>query len=181
MEAESICIHPVPFCTAILFSCRSYIITHHSAVMLLPGVMHTNVRTCRYTPCLHPLLTCPFPCAPALLLPTGLSALVLESHPKCVTVLSPDAGTTTCDGGNPTPTNPSSPHVLPPPPASSLQPLACSSPSGPHAHAALRICCTPTVGKRKGKKPMDSAERGWRGGERERKRENDRLQSPLSA
>lgn len=56
MEAESICIHPVPFCMAMLFSCRSYTITHHLAVILLGGVMHTSVSTCRCTLCLHPLL-----------------------------------------------------------------------------------------------------------------------------
>lgn len=59
---------------------------------------------------------------------------------------------------------------------------AHSAPSGlPCTRGRVRICSTPTVGKGKGKKtPRFSRERGV-GGEREKERENDRLQSPLSA
>lgn len=110
MEAESICIQPVPFCMATLFSCRSYIITHHSAVMLLPEAMHTSMSTCRCTPCLHPLLTCPFLCAPALLLPTGLCSCVGITPQLCDSFVSGCLGPPHVMGA--TPHQPTHPHSM---------------------------------------------------------------------
>lgn len=182
----------------------------HSEVMLLPGVMHASVSTHRRAPpppqpTPHLLLARPLARAPALPLPNGplcscasITPRVRGSH-ICAHTCSLPAGAPL---GIPKfcLRMPGLPRMagailLPPTrtPSRATRHWQARAPSPRHGplHARrLRGCmhtrprmdlqhtnCWEGEGK---KNPTDSAERGG-GGERERKRENDRLQSPLSA
>lgn len=164
--AEGSCVHPAPFCTATLFSCRSYTITpalRSDAVARSYAREREHTQTCppppQPTP--HLLLARPLARAPALPLPNGplcscasITPRVRGSH-ICAHTCSLPAGAPL---GIPKfclrmpglprmagaillpPTHPH-PKSCHPPLASTgtlpaPRPLARSAPSGLHAHAA---------------------------------------------
>lgn len=83
MGAEGSCVHPVPFCTAVLFSCRSCTIT---------PALSNDVVASSYAREREHTWTHPPPCAHSLHVPllshspTGRSAHVPASRPECTAV-----------------------------------------------------------------------------------------------
>lgn len=174
VRAEGSCVQPVPFSTAPFFSCRSYRIT--------PALRSDAATRSCACECAHTQTHSPHACSLHACSHVRQLSLVCRHHtPSAGGFASGCRGCRAWQGQSHTHPHSQRCH----------QPAQAASPRRGPLHAQrLRGCahtrpradlqhanCWEGEGK---KNPTDSAERGG-GGKREKERENDRLQSPLSA